>query len=187
MGVWQHGDEAEVGRRAAEPSLHGLAREQARRHPRQLEVRFASEHHVGEPRERVVGGRMADLRAAEHQAHLRCDRAQHPDDLLGLDAVPDVDPEADEARPLREQALGDERRRVVDGELADRGAIRQRAHVGEQAAQPERGVAVARVQGGEQDVGCTHRRASWPRVAAFHPRGGCSPGLRAGAARNGRR
>ena len=119
---------------------------------------------------------MADLGPAQHQLDVRPQRLEQPHHLRRLDHVPDVNAQADDAGVERQQVLHDLRGPLPDDELAQ-GRLRPQAratmpvHVGQQAAQTERGVNELGVERGQHD-GRGRRHARWSgwgrRVEALH-------------------
>ena len=121
--------------------------------PGERHVAGAGDHEVGVAADLLRSGLVADLRASHHQPELRRDQREQRDQPGGVLDVPDVDAEADDQRPSREDALGQRLGRGADDELQQLAARLQRAHVGVQVAQTQRRVAVAGIQRDEQDVG----------------------------------
>ena len=103
---------------------------------------------VGELNDGLVFGFVADLRSAEDDFDVRPDAFDGGDDLGGGFDVPDVDAEADDFRIARQQDFRDVERTLIDVELGEAGARPERAEVGQQVAQAERGVDVFRVERG---------------------------------------
>ena len=74
------------------------------------------------------------------------------DDFRRRRHVPDVNAQPDDLRVPGQQRFRDVHRALVDVELQERCGASQRPQVGQQIAQPERGVDVLRVERGENDV-----------------------------------
>ncbi len=154
--------ELAVGQRqVGQRRLHAGMHLHQRPRPVQDLPRQRREAHLAPAGDRVVGGAadgllldlVADFRAAEHHRHLRRALLEQPHHRLGLAHIPDVHPEADDARRQREQPLHHLRRRRAQSELGNLAGFAQLAQVGAQAAQAKRGVRVAGVEGGEDDGG----------------------------------
>ena len=129
----------------------GFCRQQSPAHLGKFQIRLTGDDVVSQFHDLLSLGLVADLRAAEDDFDLRPDAPDGGDDLGGLRDVPDVDAEAEDARFARKQRLGDVERTQVDVELRDGGARLQFAEIGEQIAQPERGMTELRVERGEDD------------------------------------
>jgi hypothetical protein len=71
----------------------------------------------------------------------------------GLLDIPDVDAKPEDPRILGQQPFRNLLGLLPDHELADDAAFAQFAQVRAQAAQPERGMRIAGIEGGEHDVG----------------------------------
>lgn len=95
---------------------------------------------------------VADFGAAENDGQPRPEPFQEGDQVGGQGGVPDVDAQAEDARLQREQRPGDLERPLADCEFRQRAALAQPAQVRAEAAQPERGVQIAGIQRGEDDV-----------------------------------
>ena len=117
------------------------------------DVAPARHHVVRQCADALLGGFVADLRAAQHDEHVGRQHLELRHQPRRLLHVPDVDAEADDAGPLGQQFFRDFLGFLADDEFADRTSFPQTAEVGAQAAQAERGVRVAGVQGGQNDVG----------------------------------
>ena len=104
---------------------------------------------IGQRADRLRPGLVAHLGPAQHDRHLGRDPAQHLDQPGGLLDVPDVDPEADHPRRLREQFLDHVLGPRADHEFHDRRAFAQPAQVRAQAAQPQRGMGMTGVEAAE--------------------------------------
>jgi hypothetical protein len=105
------------------------------------------ERHNGLPVEFV-----ADLRPAEDDHQLRPQPLEERHDLRGRSRIPNVNAQPHDPRPGVEDRLDDVERALVDVELAQHGARLQFAEIGEQVAQAEGAVDVARVESGKDDV-----------------------------------
>gem|GEM_PF-5507291 len=96
---------------------------------------------------------VAHLRATDDDVHVGAHRRQHLDHREGLGHVPHVNTERHDAWVVGEQGLDHLDGPAAADQLADDRARRQRPQVGLQIAQRQRAVAVARVDGGKDDVG----------------------------------
>ncbi len=144
----------EVRRRGVDHArLWAFAAEELLAEFREHEVAFAAHDVVRVAAHRLRVGFVAHLGAAEHDDDFGSDRLEHRDQLRRRLRVPDVDAEADDARRLREDLLGDVGGPVLDVELDDRAVLAQVAEVGAEATQPEGCVDPLRVQCGEDDGG----------------------------------
>ena len=103
---------------------------------------------VGQLNDGLVFGFIADLRSAKNDFDVGPDAFDCGDDLGGGLDVPDVDAEADDFGIARQQHFRDVERTLVDVELGEARARSQRAEIGQQVAQAERGVDVFRVERG---------------------------------------
>ena len=117
------------------------------------EVAPARDHVVGGPAHRLRLDLVADFRSAEHDRDLRRHGLQQGDDPARLLDIPDVDAEADQARAARQDLLDRLLGAYAEDELDDLGFVAELTQVGAQAAQAERSVGVAGVEGGEDDRG----------------------------------
>ena len=110
------------------------------------EVPFAEEEEVG-----VGRGGAGDFGAAEDDEQIGEARAEQGEKSGDEGGVPDVDAEAEDAGIKGGDGLGDFGGGLLDGEFGEGGLGAEDAHIGEEAAGAEGGVAVARVDGGEED------------------------------------
>ena len=101
-----------------------------------------------------------DFRAAQDDGQMWRHPLEHGHQAGGLFHVPDIDAEADDARRMRQDALDQVGGLGADDEFLDPGLLLQRAHIGQQVAQAERGVRIAGVEGREQDRHGGSRRAA---------------------------
>ena len=100
-------------------------------------------------------GFIADFRPTQDHSDDRSDTFEGRHDFSGGCDVPDVNAQPDDLRIPRQQRLRDVHRALVDIELYDGSGSPQRAEVGQQIAQPERGVDILRVERGQNDI--SHR------------------------------
>ncbi len=127
------------------------------------QVRLAGDDVVGQLRDGLGLGFVADLRPAEDDREVRAEAFEGGDKLgCGRD-VPDVNAEADDLRVPRQERFGDVDGSLVDIEFDNGGGVAQRAEVGEQVAQPEGGVDILRVERRQDDI--SHRAAQVSSVA----------------------
>ena len=110
-------------------------------------------------------GFKAHLGPAQHHFDVRPQRLEQPQHLRGLDHVPDVNAQADDAGVECQQVLHDLRGPLLDDKLTQ-SRLRPQAraampvHVGQQAAQTERCVNELGVERGQHD-GRRRRHARW--------------------------
>ena len=121
------------------------------------QVRFAGDDVIGQLRDGLSFGLMADLRPAHDERDVRSHSFESRDDFGRRRYIPDVNSQADDFGISRQNGFGDIDRALVDIELDDGCAAAQRAKIGEQAAQAERGVDVFRVERGQDDIGHCQR------------------------------
>ena len=100
-------------------------------------------------------GLVAHFRPAQNDGDVRPHAFEGRDDFGRGRDVPDVNAQPDDLRIPRQQRFRDVHRPLVDVELHDGSVRPQRAEVGQQVAQPERGVDVLRVERGQDDI--SHR------------------------------
>ena len=147
----------DVGERRLQAGEHLLRRRPAGEDVgaefRKGHVAPAGDHVIGQRTDALIRGFVADLGAADNHRHLRRDALEDGDHARGVLDVPDVDAETDDARGVGQQPLGDVGRAVAEHEFADAARLAQRAQVRAQAAQAQRGVHMAGVEGGEGDAG----------------------------------
>ena len=108
---------------------------------------------VGEGDDGLVFGFVADLGSTEDDFEVRAEAFQCGNDFEGWIGIPDINAEADDFRVLGEKDFGDVERALIDIELDESGAGLERAEVGKEVAEAERGVDVFGVKGGEDDIG----------------------------------
>jgi len=100
---------------------------------------------------------ITDLGPAENDSDVRPQSFDDGDDFGGGSNVPDVNAKPDNFRIPCQENLGDIRRTLVDIEFQEASAGAEGSEICEQVAQPESGVNVFGIQGGQDDVG--HWRA----------------------------
>jgi hypothetical protein len=102
--------------------------------------------------------RQTDLGAAQHDLDVGPQRFQQAHDLGGFNDVPDVDAQANHGGLKRQQLFNNLLGPLLDDEFAQprlraqAGAAKQ-VHIGQQAAQTERGMDVFGVECGQNDGG----------------------------------
>ncbi len=117
------------------------------------DVAPAGDDMVGALADALLAGLKADFGAAEHDGDSRLGSLKDGDHRLGLAHIPDIDAKADDAWIKRKQRIGNLLRRAADGEFGEVRVGLKRTHIGQQIAQPERGVGIAGVEGGEHNPG----------------------------------
>ena len=129
----------------------GLSQEHST-HFRKFQIRFARDDMIRQLHNLLTLGFIADLGPAKNDDDVRSHPFDGGDDLGRFRDVPDVDAEPNDFGFAREQDFRDVERALVDVELRDHRARLQFAQIGEEIAQPERGVNELRVERGEYDV-----------------------------------
>ena len=138
--IRQH-EVCEVGLLAGDDAHDRLRAVQDRPHQaREADVARTLDDIVGQPADLLSIRLVADFRPTDDDRQLRRKRLQAPNQLGRLDDVPDVDAEADDLRFIRQQPLRHLFRRPAGHQLHQPDAVLQVAGVGEQIAQPERGM-----------------------------------------------
>src|SRR5439155_6362220 len=117
----------------------------------ELHVRLAGDYVIGERDDLLPARLEAHFRSANDDRQVGTDFFQNAHHLRCQRRVPNVNAEADNARLLREDALGDLDRALLEIELHYPRVAEQLAHVREQVAQTECGVDVLRVERGQDD------------------------------------
>ena len=108
------------------------------------EVGFAADDEVGERRQQMRFGLVADLRAAEDECEPWCGAAQRGEQRGSLRHIPDINTEADNARRMLKNFLCRRSGRRLEIEFQQGGVGPELTEIGLQIAQTERGVLVAR-------------------------------------------
>src|ERR1017187_1970209 len=106
---------------------------------------------VGQLNDGLVFGFITDLRSAKNDFDVRPDAFDGGYNFDRGRDVPDVNAEADEFRIAREEDFRDVERTLIDVELHEARARPERAEIGQQVAQAERGMDVFRSE--ERRVG----------------------------------
>ena len=117
-----------------------------------FQIRLAGDDVVGQFDYFLTFGFVADFGAAENDFYFRPDFFYRGDDFGRLLDVPNINAEAENFWFAREQGFRDVERTQIDVEFGDDGTRLQLAKIGEEIAQPKRGVAELRVERGEDDV-----------------------------------
>jgi hypothetical protein len=133
---------------------------------RERQVRLTRDHVIRQPGDFLLVGFVAHLRPADDDDHVRPDPLELRGELRRRRDVPDVDADADDPRVPRQDGLQRIHRPLRHVELEDARAVGQRSEVGQQVAQPERGVRVFRVERGQDDVGGHDVGHGWTSVPA---------------------
>ena len=98
-----------------------------------------------------------DFGAAEDDFQVGKLLAEEGEEFGDAGGVPDVDAEAEDVRVAGGDGVGNFGGGLLEGEFEELGLGAEVAHVGEEIARAEGGVAVPRVDGGEEDFICRHR------------------------------
>jgi len=108
---------------------------------------------VGQPADLLLVSLMADFRAAEDDDEIGAKTFEGGNKVEGLFGVPDIHGEAEDARLVGEDALGDVECALVDVEFEETSARLEIAEVGEKTAQSESAVRVPGIERGEENLG----------------------------------
>ena len=100
----------------------------------------------------LLFGFVTHFRPAKNDDHFRSNALDGCHDFRGWRHVPDVDAEADDPGILRQQRFGNVHGSLIDVELHQLCARTERAEIGHEVTQSERGVNVFRVERGEENV-----------------------------------
>lgn len=96
-------------------------------------------------------GEISCLRTAQDDNRLGRDFFEDMDQLGGLGGVPDIDPDSDDAGGVFEEPFGDALYLLVDREFDDARLLLQLVQVGVEVAQPQGGMGIAGIEGGEEN------------------------------------
>ena len=107
---------------------------------------------VGQPDDRLLIPFVTHLRPSEHDLQVGAQAAEDAEEFERGAGVPNIDAQSEDFWGSLQQGFRDLQGALVDVELQDLGPRLQFSQVGHEAAQPEGGVEVLRVEGGQNDV-----------------------------------
>lgn len=119
---------------------------------REFEIGFTSDDIVSESNDGLIVPFMRDFRAAKNDVDIGSQTTEHADDFSGLDDVPDIHAEADDAGFVVEDCFENLDGSLIDLKFGNGGAMLQWSQIGHEITKAKSAVDILGVEGGEDDV-----------------------------------